>query len=298
MTDDIRSDTLKQELELRLKTLEDQSRFTLNVLEMASSLGDFQAQVNKLQDPSEIFLETSKRVGDFVPFEATAYYLVNEDTQDFEPYLCLPDDNQSYLSSEVETLIESGVFPLAVRENRPIIVYSSDMSRRLVLHVLATNARTRGMFIGILDRKEPNLSSLFLSLLSIILKNCANAVESFELYRLYRSSEYATHNLLDTLPLPAFTLSKEGNVLKANQTFLDFFSVQKQSPHFHTLIQAQDVPKLHRYLEMLTPGKTGAPLELAANPDAAGPPRFDLYCLLRGGNNDNPEYLCQVVPSC
>jgi len=42
------------------------------------------------------------------------------------------------------------------------------------------------MFIGVLHRADKNISCIVLALLSIILKHCANAIESFELYRLLR----------------------------------------------------------------------------------------------------------------
>lgn len=218
-----RSQRIQRDLETRILKLEEQARFTLDILEMASNLGDFQAHVNKLEDPAAILRETIERVQNLVPFQGAAFFLVDEASQDFSIALCDPPDQREYVAREINTLIETGIFPLAVRENRPIIVYSSDMNHRLVLHVLATNSRTRGMFVGLTNRRERGISGIILSLLSIILKNCANAIESFELYRLFREREGRFRHLLDDLPICAFSMSPNGRVLYANRAFEGLF---------------------------------------------------------------------------
>ncbi|MGE4298329.1 MAG: hypothetical protein AB7E47_09905 [Desulfovibrionaceae bacterium] len=176
----------REDLENRIMSLEEQARFTLDVLEMASELGDFQANINRLHEPTEILRETISRIGGIISFQCMAFMLVDENDSDFTLNLCEPDSFAPLVRSETGHLIDSGIFSLAIRENRPITVYSRDKEHRIVLHVLATNARTRGMFIGLMHRKDRNISSIVLSLLTIILKNCANAIESFELYRLLR----------------------------------------------------------------------------------------------------------------
>jgi predicted RNA-binding protein with RPS1 domain len=179
----------REDLEGRVKSLEEQARFTLDILEMASTLGDFQTSINKLHEPSEILRETLGRVESLIHFKATAFLLVDEVTNDFVMNVCTPAKYKEYFDGEVVQLIDNGIFSLAIRENRPITVYSRDKKYRMVLQVLATSSRTRGMFLGLMSRKDKNISAILLSLLTIILKNCANAIESFELYRLLRSGK-------------------------------------------------------------------------------------------------------------
>lgn len=199
-------------MESRLKQLEEQARFTLDVLEMASMLGDFQTCINKLSEPSALLEEAQSRICEVVRFSATAFYLVEEASSDFCLAYCSSDSFRDDLEQEVSHLIESGVFTLAMRENRPIIVYSRDNRLRLVLHVLATTSRTRGMFVGVMPREERNLSGIMLSLLSIVLKHCANAIESFELYRLFKKSADEVHSQLDALPVGIIDINTEGIV--------------------------------------------------------------------------------------
>lgn len=200
----------RRELENRVQNLEQQTRFTLDILEMATSLGDFQTSINKLHDPSRILRETLDRVDRCIPFRGACFYLVDEATADFSPHLCIPDDHAEYVKAEIANIIENGIFALAIREQRPIFVYSTDKRYRLVLHVLSTSSRVRGMFVGLLARGDKSPSSILLSLLTIILKNCANAIESFELYRLYRNRQTYTEGVTESLPLTVFELDKDG----------------------------------------------------------------------------------------
>lgn len=210
-------DSSRNRLEQRVKSLEQQARLTYDILEMASTLGDFQTSINKLQEPSDILRETTSRIQGFIPFLATSYYLVDEDTQDFNLALCLPQEQQEHLAAEVDYLIDNGVFALALRENSPIHVHSRTGKQRLVLHSLSTSSRTRGMFVGLLGRSEYTVSGLVLSLLSIILKNCANALESFELYRLFRENEQRYRELAEFLPHTLFEIDTRGVMRFMNQ---------------------------------------------------------------------------------
>ncbi len=186
MTKESLADAVRVDLETRIQHLEEQARVTLDILEMAATLGDFQTSINKLHEPSEILRETTERVRQFIPFLGMAFYLVEEDTSDFVLSLCDPPRYWQLISEEISRLIDAGIFSMALRENRPITVYSQDKKYRLILHALATSSRTRGMFVGVRGRDERNVSAIMLSLMTIVLKHCANAIESFELYRLFR----------------------------------------------------------------------------------------------------------------
>ena len=66
-----------EELEVRIKHLEEVNRFTIDALDMATSLGDFQSSIPKLRDPSAILKETGSRVKRLIAFRAIAFYLVD-----------------------------------------------------------------------------------------------------------------------------------------------------------------------------------------------------------------------------
>ncbi len=176
------------DLKARIDYLEEIPHFTVDTLEMAASLGDFQSTINQLQQHSAILQETGDRIRRVIPFQTIGFYLVNEGNSDFGLSDCRPDDDRESLAEEIDFLIHNGTFAWALRERRAIRVTTKDFRRQVILHVMATQARIRGLFVGILPLKEKNIPEVSFSLLSIILLNSANALESFELYKMVQKN--------------------------------------------------------------------------------------------------------------
>jgi signal transduction histidine kinase/ActR/RegA family two-component response regulator len=175
-----------EKLLARIDYLEENRRFIQNVLEMAISLVDFQENIINSYGPENILEETEKRIRQVIPFSFSALYVVDQDSSDFSLAVCNPPDARSFIAAEVEDMIEKGFFAWAIRERRGISITSRDGSKRMVLHVIATHSRIRGMCIGVLDSRRQQIPDSSLTLLSIILLNTANAIESLEFYRLLR----------------------------------------------------------------------------------------------------------------
>ena len=178
----------RDDLESRLEYLEEVNRFTIDALEMAASLGDFQSSLHKLDEPRAILKEMGTRIKRLIPFDVIAFYLVDEVTSDFYLGEMQPPDQQDDIKQEVEFLIDNGTFAWALRENRAVLVSTSDFRRKLVFHAMTTVSRIRGMFVGLLPEEESNIPGVSIALLSIILLNSANALESFELYRMIQKA--------------------------------------------------------------------------------------------------------------
>ena len=199
-----------------IRHLEDQARLTLDILEMATELSDFQALTNRKATPEQILSETHARLSDLIPFATTCFMLVVEGTSDFMPALCIPESQQAFIDDEVRHLTESGLFALAIRENRPITIYSRNGTHRLVLCVLATTARVRGMFIGVHPRDARNVSAVLLSLLRLVLRQCANAIEVHELDAMRRSDDRQINALFNGLTIPVFETDAAGGFRHMN----------------------------------------------------------------------------------
>jgi PAS domain S-box-containing protein len=178
----------RNDLESRLEYLEEVNRFTIDALEMAASLGDFQSSLHKQDEPHAILKEMGTRIKRLIPFDVIAFYLVDEATSDFYLGAAQPPEQQDTLKQEVEFLIDNGTFAWALRENRAVLVSTSDFRRKLVFHAMTTVSRIRGMFVGLLPEEESNIPGVSIALLSIILLNSANALESFELYRMIQKA--------------------------------------------------------------------------------------------------------------
>jgi signal transduction histidine kinase/CheY-like chemotaxis protein len=177
-----------QILEQRNQYLEEVNRHTLDALEMAGALGDFQTSIRNLHDTSAILREARARIQRLIPFAVLAFYLVNEVDSEFVLSDCKPEGYRQFLEGEVDFLVDNGTFAWALREKRPIIVSSRDYQKRLLVHVMTTTSRTRGMFVGILEREDKDIPQVSLALLSIVMLNTANTIESFELYSIIKEN--------------------------------------------------------------------------------------------------------------
>ena len=186
-----------EKLLARIDYLEENRRFIQNVLEMAISLGDFQENINKGYGPENVLLEADKRISHLIPFEANALYLVNQEQSDFHLSVCNQKHLEPFIRDEVEHMIDAGYFAWAIREKRGVTISSRDHSRKFVLHVITTYSRIRGMFIGLLPEKNSKIPDTSLTLLSIILLNTANALESIEFYALLRNQNETLEKMVE-----------------------------------------------------------------------------------------------------
>jgi DNA-binding NarL/FixJ family response regulator len=89
-------------LEERIQYLKEVNRFTLDTLEMAASLGNFQPSINKLQEPSTILAETRSRVQRLIPLKTLAAYLIEEPESEFVLASWEPKRDKSYLNKEID----------------------------------------------------------------------------------------------------------------------------------------------------------------------------------------------------
>ena len=179
-----------EQLQARIDYLEDSRRFVQNVLEMVLSLSDFQESILNSQESDNLLEELEKRIRYLIPTEAIAIYNVIQDKSDFQLALCNNDELEPAIVEEVEYMIEQGFFAWAIRERRGVIISSEDHSKHFVLHVIATHSRIRGMLVGMLTGDRQCIPDSSLTLLSIILQNTANAMESMEFYGLLRDQNH------------------------------------------------------------------------------------------------------------
>ncbi|MDH3828997.1 MAG: hypothetical protein OET21_16355, partial [Desulfobacterales bacterium] len=175
-----------ENLEARIEYLEENGRLIQNALEMALSLGDFQENIAKGYDAEYVLREAEKRIRYLIPFDASAFYLTDQAQTDFIFSLCEPSEKKQFIEDQVGYMIEKGFFAWAIRERRGVTISFPDHPKRLLLHVIATASRIRGMFVGLLPDKKDIIPDKSMSLVSFILLNTANALESLEYHKLLR----------------------------------------------------------------------------------------------------------------
>ncbi|MEN6620068.1 MAG: PAS domain S-box protein, partial [Smithella sp.] len=230
----------KAYLEERVKHLEDVERFMLDGLEMAASLGDFQNKIRKLSDVHTILEETKTRIQGLIPYESIAFFMVEEGSNDFVMKYIDSVIYKSKFQNEVDHLIDNGTFAWALREKRPIIVPTRN-NGEMLLHVMSTTNRIRGIFFALLPQNHSPLLNMSLSLLSTVLLNSANTIESFELYNtikeinsnLERIDNYRL--LFEAAPDGVEVLDSFGNILDVNESQIKLLGhPREQLPGSHT----------------------------------------------------------------
>ncbi|MBL0700355.1 MAG: response regulator [Desulfosarcina sp.] len=168
----------------RFEYLENSLRFINNSLEMVLTLGDFQENINKKDDPVLILKDTEERVNKLIKFEACALYLIDAENADFILKQCEQSRFKEYIENEVNFMTDEGFFAWALREKKGIFILSKDQARKFLMHPIATYSGIRGMFVGLMPDNKLEIPDGSTTLLSLILLNAANALESIEFYNL------------------------------------------------------------------------------------------------------------------
>ncbi len=187
-----------------------------SAIEIVLTLGDFQKEVNRACSITTINRITVDRIQQLIPFDVSAVYLLDDDTYDLTPCVFQPDDAAEAMQEELEFLIDNGFISWAIRERRGITIYSRDGSRQLFLHVMATYSRIRGLFVGMFPPHFSRLPEASLEIVSLILRNAVNAIESLMLSDLLRREKQDLETALDEKSRQV--LHYEKNLIQAQQS--------------------------------------------------------------------------------
>ncbi len=176
----------EQKKNARIEYLENLAKWHLFSLELLASLGELHHSASQNRDPEKIFRIANEHLLKIIKFDAMAFFLVDEPDAEFLIKYVQPLEYEKVIQEEVNCRINDGSFAWAVNQNRPVAVKSVDGKQSLILHVLSTKRRVRGMFAGLISDIPNRLEETIQYTLSIILQNTANALESMALYNLFQ----------------------------------------------------------------------------------------------------------------
>lgn len=170
-------------LEERVNYLEEANRNYVAIIDMLASSSDFQADLNRDKSTEGIFRATLTQLARLFPFQGMGL-LENMEDNSFALALCEPPSCRDELSVDIDRAIMDGTFAWALNRNQSVTVSAGKGKRTLLFHVIATQTRIRGMFIGRLPGKPSHIDTPSLNALSNILLTTAYALESSTLYTL------------------------------------------------------------------------------------------------------------------
>ena len=167
----------------RIDHLEKANRLTLEALDLALNLGQFEKPINTIDSSSVILTSASERFQQLIPFECFCFYLTDESDSSFKKAFCSPELFTEYMQHQIDHLIQARTLAWALDRSKPIIVLDAKREKRLLIHTLETSSRTRGIFVGVPQIEEQYIPDITLSVFSIIIHSTAYALESYELYK-------------------------------------------------------------------------------------------------------------------
>jgi hypothetical protein len=174
-------------------------RSVLNTIETVLAFGDFQKQVDSIVEPQELITLITERINEIIKFDASAIYFVDQETSDIKRLSCVPPSLHSELEDQFEALIEHGYVAWALKERRGVAFYSNDARYRVVLHAMATSSRIRGIFIGLNAATASKTANTPPQVLTLVLRNAANALESLEYIKRFKRRNAELHTIVDEL---------------------------------------------------------------------------------------------------
>lgn len=164
----------------RIDYLEKQMVWHEYALEVLGKLTEIHRAVDDDRDVFSILKDTRAYLEHLFDFELTAFLLVDDKSTEFSLVDDIPENEFRLVQAEVEQLIETQQFAWAINQNKAC--YCPAVSEgQIVLHVLKTRNRIRGMFFGLL-RDSNQLDNNQSKVLTIMLSNCAYALESSDFY--------------------------------------------------------------------------------------------------------------------
>jgi signal transduction histidine kinase/CheY-like chemotaxis protein len=171
------------ELEKHVRELEYQRGWFIEALEIGAGLVDKGASQRDSCDPFAVLREIGPRLRELFGYSMYAFLRVDEQDHDFKLYDSFPGNERGTIEREIDHQIERGAVAWALSQSRPVLARTADGRYTLVMQVIATHARIRGLYLGFLDRDVSELRDALLQVLSMIMANAANAIENHQLYR-------------------------------------------------------------------------------------------------------------------
>ncbi len=159
-----------------------EGRLTLaECLDLIANFGfSISADMIRKGEPRPVYEAALSALERLIAFDAAGFAMFDDAMLDCAIHYCTAEGGRHILTTEMERLIQKGVFAWALKHNRCVCVPSVLAGKLVILNVVSTRTNTHGMFIGIVD--DVGIADPYLKLISIILLECANAVESIVLY--------------------------------------------------------------------------------------------------------------------
>ncbi|MBL4638809.1 MAG: hypothetical protein JKY76_05545 [Proteobacteria bacterium] len=180
----------------RIKHFEHINRRDLDALNMLLEMNSLFSTNANNRERHLVFSSLKEYISRLINVELIAFFQSDNEDSSFS----LVDYSNTH---EIDTIIElekivvnNGEFAWALSQNRAVIVDHTDPDKIILLHVLSTKARVRGMFMGVIA-KENVPSSSCMNLLSTFFQSAAYSLESIALYSMVNTHNRELENIVE-----------------------------------------------------------------------------------------------------
>ncbi|ACL72928.1 diguanylate cyclase/phosphodiesterase [Thioalkalivibrio sulfidiphilus HL-EbGr7] len=175
-------------LKRRVEYLEQTTQWHSYAMDVLASMTAIFGDSARNRDTASILKNAHECIDRILDFQQTGYYIVDDESS-FNLVYAPSQEDKTSIEAEVEVFIRNGMFSWAINQNHPVCLPSRDRQSTIILHVISTRTRIRGMFAGRLGEERVGTTESALKLLSIVLFNTAYALESAALYALMEQQQ-------------------------------------------------------------------------------------------------------------
>jgi signal transduction histidine kinase/DNA-binding response OmpR family regulator len=181
-----------EDLQKRIAYLEEVNRRVNSSLKAVRSIALSQKKISIEHDVKSILAQNLEHISQLIEFRLASFFLFEDDLIELVCEYAYPEHLRVEAEKEIGLQIKKGTFSWALRQSTPVIVNALRLENEgdILLHSLATENRTVGMFLGQLSISREQIDHETLDLLSIALLNTALVMENALLYQ-----KIKTHNL-------------------------------------------------------------------------------------------------------
>ncbi|MGM0553873.1 MAG: putative bifunctional diguanylate cyclase/phosphodiesterase [Pseudomonadota bacterium] len=186
-------DSLRERIRYLEEALESNA-YAMDVLGATTAIfGD----TNRNRSPEQIIQGTLESVRRLLATRDITVYVLDSDSSFNLFHQENPDTAGPNLADTVEELIQEGTFSWALHQNHPVCLPGRLDGESVLLHVISTRTRIRGMFAARLEPRELQRHEITLSTLTMVLFNAAYALENAELFQIMDRRQKALQRITE-----------------------------------------------------------------------------------------------------